>query len=180
MIRGQLSCISRGRRPILESLTGVALPKHSVVGSTRGIAATSPAWAKKMPDRPQSLDESELTEAFLKGSGPGGQKINKTSSAVQLKHIPSGMVLKVQATRSRTQNRKIARQMLAERVEEMEKGKESRIAVVGETKRKRKSSAVKKSKRKYRLLDEAKRDCEEVKEIDENEGKDMGTGKGEN
>lgn len=46
--------------------------------------------------------------------------------------------------------------MLAERVEELEKGKESRVAVVGETKRKRKSSAVKKSKRKYRLLDEAK------------------------
>lgn len=46
--------------------------------------------------------------------------------------------------------------MLAERVEELEKGKESRIAVVGETKKKRKSSAVKKSKRKYRLLEEAK------------------------
>lgn len=81
---------------------------------------------------------------------------NKTSSAVQLKHIPTGIVLKVQATRSRTQNRKIARQMLAGRVEELEKGKESRIAVVGETKKKRKSSAVKKSKRKYRLLEEAR------------------------
>ena len=46
--------------------------------------------------------------------------------------------------------------MLAERVEELEKGKESRVAVVGETKRKKKSSAVKKSKRKYRALEEAK------------------------
>ncbi|KAM3073774.1 hypothetical protein ACMFMG_008400 [Clarireedia jacksonii] len=66
------------------------------------------------------------------------------------------MVLKVQATRSRTQNRKIARQMLAERLELLEKGKESRIAVVGETKKRRKSSAVKKSKRKYRALAEEK------------------------
>jgi protein subunit release factor B len=66
------------------------------------------------------------------------------------------MVLKVQATRSRTQNRKIAREMLALRIEELEKGKQSRTAVVGETKRKRKSSAVKKSKRKYRLLEEEK------------------------
>jgi peptide chain release factor len=66
------------------------------------------------------------------------------------------MVVKVQATRSRSQNRKIARQMLAERIEELEKGKESRVAIVGETKRKRKSSAVKKSKRKYRLLEAAK------------------------
>ncbi|KAH7321552.1 RF-1 domain-containing protein [Rhexocercosporidium sp. MPI-PUGE-AT-0058] len=130
-----------------------------------------------MPDRPQPLDESEFTEAFLKGSGPGGQKINKTSSAVQLKHIPTGMVLKVQATRSRTQNRKIARQMLAERVEELEKGKESRVVVVGETKKKRKSSAVKKSKRKYRLLDEAKSG---VKEAEEDHGENgRGSGKGE-
>lgn len=97
---------------------------------------------------------------------------------MQLKHIPTGMVLKVQATRSRTQNRKIARQMLAERVEELEKGKESRVAVVGETKRKRKSSAVKKSKRKYRQLDEAKKESEEVQHIDEHEEKERGNGKG--
>lgn len=44
--------------------------------------------------------------------------------------------------------------MLAERVELLEKGKESRVAVVGEAKRKKKSSAVKKSKRKYRLLED--------------------------
>lgn len=46
--------------------------------------------------------------------------------------------------------------MLTERVEELEKGKDSRIAVVGEEKRKKKARAVKKSKKKYRLLDEAK------------------------
>ena len=46
--------------------------------------------------------------------------------------------------------------MLAERVEELEKGKCSRVAIIGETKRKKKRSAVKKSKRKYKLLDEAK------------------------
>lgn len=46
--------------------------------------------------------------------------------------------------------------MLAERLEELEKGSESRVAVVGEAKRKKKSSAFKKSKRKYRLLEEEK------------------------
>ena len=70
--------------------------------------------------------------------------------------MPTGMVVKVQATRSRSQNRKIARQLLAERVEKIEKGAESRVAIVGEVKKKRKSSAVKKSKRKYRLLEAAK------------------------
>ena len=66
------------------------------------------------------------------------------------------MVVKVQASRSRSQNRKIARQLLAERIEEIEKGSESRVAIVGEVKKKRKSSAVKKSKRKYRLLEAMK------------------------
>lgn len=75
---------------------------------------------------------------------------------MQLKHIPTGLVLKVQEHRSRSQNRKLARQMLAERLDLMEKGKESRVAVVGEVKRKKKSSATKKSKRKYRLLEEEK------------------------
>jgi protein subunit release factor B len=78
------------------------------------------------------------------------------------------MVVKVQATRSRAQNRKIARQMLAEKIEQMEKGKESRAAIVGETKRKRKSSAVKKSKRKYRLLEAAKSGAAVVGQNDEN------------
>lgn len=82
-----------------------------------------------------------------------------------MKHLPTGLVLKVQATRSRSQNRKIAREMLAERVEELEKGKESRVAVVGEKKRKKKSSATKKSKRKYKLLDEAK--ANEAPSVDE-------------
>jgi protein subunit release factor B len=81
---------------------------------------------------------------------------NKTSSAVQLKHIPTGIVLKVQETRSRSQNRKIAREKLAEKIEELEKGKDSRKAIVGATKAKRKASGVKKSKRKYRLLEEEK------------------------
>jgi len=41
----------------------------------RGIAATSSVWVKKMPDRPPPVNEDDFTEAFLKGSGPGGQKI---------------------------------------------------------------------------------------------------------
>jgi peptide chain release factor len=78
---------------------------------------------------------------------------NKTSSAVQLKHLPTGLVTKSQATRSRSQNRKIARRLLAERLEEMEKGPESRRAVKAEIARKRKASKTKKAKRKYRNLD---------------------------
>ncbi|XP_008071786.2 probable peptide chain release factor C12orf65 homolog, mitochondrial [Carlito syrichta] len=42
-----------------------------------------------------SLDEKELEEQFVKGHGPGGQATNKTSNCVVLKHIPSGIVVKV-------------------------------------------------------------------------------------
>lgn len=73
-----------------------------------------------------------------------------------MKHIPTGVVLKVQEHRSRDQNRKLARQKLATKLDDMENGKASRTAVLGEVKRKKKNSAAKKSKRKYRKLEEEK------------------------
>ena len=84
---------------------------------------------------------------------------NKTSSAVQLKHIRTGLVIKVQETRSRSQNRKIARQLLADRIEILEKGSQSRAGVLEATKVKRKNSAIKKSQRKYKALAAAKSDA---------------------
>ncbi|KAI2643519.1 RF-1 domain-containing protein [Xylaria nigripes] len=110
--------------------------------------------SKNLPPRPKPPPEDEIEESFLKGSGPGGQKINKTSSAVQLKHIPTGLVVKSQATRSRTQNRAIARQLLADKLDDIARGTDSRSAVVGEVKRKKKASSAKKSRRKYRKLEE--------------------------
>jgi protein subunit release factor B len=81
---------------------------------------------------------------------------NKTNSAVQITHLPTGIVVKSQATRSRSQNHKIAKQILAEKIELLQKGDESRAAKKIEVKSKRKASASKKSKRKYRALEEAK------------------------
>ncbi|KAF6841596.1 peptidyl-trna hydrolase domain protein [Colletotrichum plurivorum] len=127
--------------------------------------STSPsALVKKhqMPPRPKPPPDSEIEESYLKGSGPGGQKINKTSSAVQLKHIPTGIVVKSQATRSRSQNRKIARELLAQKIDDLQNGDQSRSAIVGEVKRKKAASAAKKSKRKYRKLEEEK--AEEMQE----------------
>ena len=77
---------------------------------------------------------------------------NKTSSAVQLKHIPTGTVIKSQATRSRSQNRKIARRLLAEKIEAVEKGSESRTALKADIKKKKKASKSKKARRKHRAL----------------------------
>ncbi|EJS42549.1 YLR281C [Saccharomyces arboricola H-6] len=70
----------------------------------------------KLPPRPQFTPEMEAqcTEKFLHGGrGPGGQKINKCNSKVQLRHEPTGIVVECQETRSRDQNRRLARLKLA-------------------------------------------------------------------
>ncbi|KAG6041070.1 hypothetical protein E4U41_006093 [Claviceps citrina] len=77
-------------------------------------------------------------------------------SAVQLKHIPTGIVVKSQATRSRSQNRKAARELLAQKIDNLLNGEQSRSSIVGEVKRKKAASALKKSRRKYRQLEQDK------------------------
>lgn len=64
------------------------------------------------------IHEHDLIEKFILGSGSGGQKINKTSSCVYLKHIPTGIEIKCQQDRSRDLNRYHARQELCDRIEE--------------------------------------------------------------
>ncbi|KZF21341.1 hypothetical protein L228DRAFT_284389 [Xylona heveae TC161] len=144
---------------------------------TRSFTSSTAAAIKQMPPRP-TVSEADIEEAFLKGSGPGGQKINKTASAVQLKHLPTGIVVKSQNTRSRTQNRKHARLLLAEKLEEMQKGPESRRAVKADVARKRKASKTKKAKRKYKQLGEdattEKNDAEEGEyEFEESDAVDV-------
>ncbi|KAI1193795.1 RF-1 domain-containing protein [Nemania serpens] len=129
--------------------------------------------SKNLPPRPKPPPEHEIEEAFLKGSGPGGQKINKTNSAVQLKHLPTGIVIKCQATRSRSQNRTIARQLLADKVDDIARGLESRSSIVGEVKRKKKASSGKKSRRKYRKLDEKGAAAGESLEDEDEENDDL-------
>lgn len=144
-----------------------------VVSLCRPFSTTETSFGPKpLPPRPV-ISEDDITEAFLKGTGPGGQKINKTSSAVQLKHLPTGLVVKCQETRSRTQNRKIARRILAEKIEDMEKGSESRTQLKAAIKTKKKASKAKKARRKYRKLAEGKEGEEQEEEVEEDEGLDI-------
>ncbi|MDF1851927.1 MAG: peptide chain release factor-like protein [Verrucomicrobiales bacterium] len=64
------------------------------------------------------IHENDLEERFVLGSGSGGQKINKTANCVYLKHVPTGIEVSCQDSRSREKNREIARQRLCEQIEE--------------------------------------------------------------
>ncbi len=66
---------------------------------------------------------SDLLEKFVRGSGAGGQKINKTSNCVFLKHEPSGIAIKCQMERSREMNRFLARRELCDQMDAVANGK---------------------------------------------------------
>jgi protein subunit release factor B len=68
------------------------------------------------------IREADLVERFIKGSGAGGQKINKTSSCVYLLHRPTGIEIKCQRERSQAMNRFLARRELCDRIEERARG----------------------------------------------------------
>jgi protein subunit release factor B len=60
---------------------------------------------------------ADVEEAFVRGSGAGGQKINKTSSTVCLRHRPSGVEVRCQRERSQVANRELAWAELAGKLE---------------------------------------------------------------
>lgn len=63
------------------------------------------------------VEPDDLIERFTRASGPGGQHVNRTSSAVQLRHIPSGIEVRAEGERSQLRNRITAREQLIERLE---------------------------------------------------------------
>lgn len=111
------------------------------------------------------IPETDLEETFIRGnvlffsfliggSGPGGQKINKTSNCVQLRHIPTGMMIKCQESRSRDENRRIARRILARKLDVLENEENSWDEVKKWKEIRKKKNREKKSRRKYRRLAE--------------------------
>ena len=68
------------------------------------------------------VSESDFKESFIRSSGPGGQKVNKSSSCVYLVHVPSGLAVKCQRERSQALNRYLARRLLLDKIELKQKG----------------------------------------------------------
>ena len=79
---------------------------------------------KALLDRMRELNvkEDDLEERFIRASGPGGQKVNKTSSCVFLRHIPTDITVKYQQERSQSLNRFFARRTLLDQIELKQKG----------------------------------------------------------
>lgn len=104
--------------------------------------------------------EEDLVEKFILGSGAGGQKINKTHSCVYLKHLPTGIEIKCQSSRSREMNRFLARRELCEELESQRLGRESKrrqqIEKIRRQKRRRSRRSKQRSIQDKRLLSRKK------------------------
>jgi protein subunit release factor B len=85
------------------------------------------------------LRESDLQETFARSGGPGGQNVNKVSTAVTLRHLPSGLSVTAQDSRSQATNRKLARARLRELLERKESERQTAERARREKRRRQRS-----------------------------------------
>jgi peptide chain release factor len=98
--------------------------------------------------RELEINESDLEESFARSSGPGGQNVNKVSTAVTLRHLPSGISVTAQDSRSQAVNRKLARKRLLDAVVSTRKARRAAEIAEHEKARRRKSPRPPALKRK--------------------------------
>ena len=94
------------------------------------------------------IREEDLVEKFIRSSGKGGQHVNKSSTCVWLKHLPTGIEIKCMVERSQSLNRFLARRELVERIEALS-GLTTRRAVEAEKARRQKARRKRKARAKY-------------------------------
>ena len=106
------------------------------------ISTLSPPLIKKAHDLGVKLED--ITESYVTGSGKGGQKVNKTSSCVVLKHLPSGTIVKCQKHREQSKNRLSAYKLLILKIEDQIKGdKSDRAKAIFKLRKQKKRRSVK-------------------------------------
>jgi peptide chain release factor len=112
--------------------------------------AVSEEKQRKLLERMSSLgiNECDIEEHFVTGSGKGGQKINKTASCAVLKHLPTGIVIKCQRERQLSVNRYLARRLLADRIELLKTGKIASADEKARKARKQKDRRKRRAKKK--------------------------------
>jgi protein subunit release factor B len=96
----------------------------------------------------------DVDERFVRGTGPGGQKINKTSSTVWLRHRPTGVEVRCQRERSQAANRDLAWRELCDKLEARKRS--AAAAVVDERESERRRTRQKSRGQKVRMIETKK------------------------
>jgi protein subunit release factor B len=128
----------------------------------------SPEKQKALKERMEKLGlyEDDIVEKFVRSQGKGGQNVNKTSTCVYLKHLPTGIEVKCQRERSQVLNRYLARRLMADKMEESILGKEServrKIEKIRRQKRKRSKRAKEKILQEKKIQSDKKRQRKKI------------------
>jgi len=105
---------------------------------------------RKQIGRMKKLHESDIEEMFSRSSGPGGQHVNKVSTAVTLRHVPTGLSVTVSDSRSQAMNRETARRRLLRKIREAAEAK--KLAQLAEAARERRRKAKRSRGTKAKLV----------------------------
>ena len=105
--------------------------------------------------RKLQINEADLEESFARSGGPGGQNVNKVSTAVTLRQVSTGISVTVQDSRSQAVNRKLARERLLDAIERIRE--EERTAEIAKRERERRRKSPRPVALKRKILQSKRR-----------------------